>query len=131
MDRLLTAMKVFVASAQAGNFSLAARRLELSTGTVSAMIRGLENHLGIRLINRTTRRMHIASKIRSRNCLISTLLWCCWCLPVFVVFRAYCPSLGCSSNPAADVSIQPILLPIGQMKKGRGISAAFCMSGRS
>ena len=59
MDRLLTAMKVFVASAQAGNFSLAARRMELSTSTVSAMIRGLENHLGIRLINRTTRRMHL------------------------------------------------------------------------
>jgi len=58
MDRLL-AMQVFIAVVEAGSFSLAARRLKLSNATVSTLIRNLEAHLGVRLINRTTRRMHL------------------------------------------------------------------------
>lgn len=62
MDRLFTAMRVFAAAAQAGSFSLAARRLETSTSKVSALISDLEEHFGIRLINRTTRRMHLTDE---------------------------------------------------------------------
>ena len=58
MDRLL-AMQVFTAVVEASSFSLAARRLKLSNATVSTLIRNLEAHLGVRLMNRTTRRMHL------------------------------------------------------------------------
>jgi LysR family transcriptional regulator for bpeEF and oprC len=58
MDRLL-AMQVFTTVVDAGSFSLGARRLKLSNATVSTLIRSLEAHLGVRLINRTTRRMHL------------------------------------------------------------------------
>jgi len=58
MDRLL-AMQVFTAVVESSSFSLAARRLRLSNATVSTLIRNLEAHLGVRLMNRTTRRMHL------------------------------------------------------------------------
>ena len=58
MDRLL-AMQVFSKVVEAGSFSGAARRLELPNATVSTLLRNLEAHLGVRLINRTTRRMHL------------------------------------------------------------------------
>ncbi len=58
MDRL-QAMEVFSKVVEAGSFSAAARRLELPNATVSTLLRNLEAHLGVRLINRTTRRMHL------------------------------------------------------------------------
>src|SRR3954468_16521808 len=58
MDRLL-AMQVFTTVVDSGSFTLAARRLRLSNASVSTLIRNLEAHLGVRLINRTTRRMHL------------------------------------------------------------------------
>lgn len=58
MDRFL-AMQVFAAVVESGGFSVAARRLRLSNATVSTVIRNLESHLGVRLMNRTTRRMHL------------------------------------------------------------------------
>lgn len=58
MDRLL-AMQVFTGVVDAGSFSLAAKRLKMSNASVSTLIRNLEGYLGVRLINRTTRRMHL------------------------------------------------------------------------
>ena len=58
MDRL-QAMEVFVAVVDAGSFTQAARRLKLSNANVSTLVRNLEDHLGVRLLNRTTRRMHL------------------------------------------------------------------------
>ena len=58
MDRLL-AMQVFSKVVEAGSFSAAARRLNMPNATVSTLVRSLESHLGVRLINRTTRRMHL------------------------------------------------------------------------
>jgi LysR family transcriptional regulator for bpeEF and oprC len=52
-------MEVFSKVVEAGSFSAAARRLELPNATVSTLLRSLEAHLGVRLINRTTRRMHL------------------------------------------------------------------------
>jgi len=54
MDRL-HAMQVFVAVVDAHGFAGAARRLRLSPPAVTRAINDLENHLGVRLLTRTTR----------------------------------------------------------------------------
>ena len=56
MDKL-TALKVFCAVIEAGGFAPAADRLGLSTTAVSRHVAQLETQLGIRLLQRTTRRM--------------------------------------------------------------------------
>jgi LysR family transcriptional regulator for bpeEF and oprC len=56
MDRLQS-MEVFRWVVELGSFSRAADRLDLSKATVTAHVAGLENRLGIRLLNRTTRRL--------------------------------------------------------------------------
>ncbi|WP_374447483.1 LysR substrate-binding domain-containing protein [Stella sp.] len=56
MDRL-EATRIFVAIADAGSLSGAARRLELPLATVSRRLAALEAHLGARLLTRTTRRL--------------------------------------------------------------------------
>jgi len=50
---------VFVKVVQAGGFSAAARQLGLPTSTVSTRISRLEKRLGITLLQRTTRRLHL------------------------------------------------------------------------
>jgi len=55
MDRL-TGFEVFVAIVDSGSFSRAAERLALSPTMVSTHLARLEDRLGTRLINRTTRR---------------------------------------------------------------------------
>ena len=55
MDRL-DAMRVFVAVADAGSLSAAARRLKVPLPTVSRKLAQLEEHLGVSLIVRTTRK---------------------------------------------------------------------------
>lgn len=54
MDRL-QAMKTFVAVVDAGGFTPAARKLDISLSVVSRVITDLETHLGVRLLTRTTR----------------------------------------------------------------------------
>jgi DNA-binding transcriptional LysR family regulator len=58
MDRLAN-ITAFVRVAENGGFSAAARRLNLSTTTVSDEVQALENTLGARLLNRTTRRVSL------------------------------------------------------------------------
>ena len=58
MDRL-TSLNVFVAVAESGGFSAAARRLNMSTTMVSNHVRSLEEGLGARLMNRTTRKVSL------------------------------------------------------------------------
>ena len=50
---------VFVKVAQAGSFSKAARLLDMPNTTVSAKVARLEKRLGVTLIQRTTRKLHI------------------------------------------------------------------------
>ena len=45
--------------AESGGFSAAGRRLNLSKATVSDQVQALENALGVRLLNRTTRRVSL------------------------------------------------------------------------
>jgi len=58
MDRL-TALTVFRQVVAQGSFAAAGRRLGLSPAAVSKNVRELEAHLGVRLLNRTTRRMSL------------------------------------------------------------------------
>ncbi len=54
---LLAAMRAYVAVIRAGSQVGAADLLDSSTAAVSRQIAGLEEHLGVRLLNRTTRRL--------------------------------------------------------------------------
>jgi len=56
MDRLQS-MEVFRWVVELGSFSRAAERLDLSNATVTTHVASLENRLGIKLLNRTTRRL--------------------------------------------------------------------------
>lgn len=58
MDRL-TSMAVFMKAIDLGSFAAAAEALELSGPMVGKHIRFLEERLGVRLINRTTRRQSL------------------------------------------------------------------------
>jgi DNA-binding transcriptional LysR family regulator len=58
MDRL-TSLTVFTRVVDCGGFSAAAQRLNMSTTMVSNHVQALENRLGIRLLNRTTRRVSL------------------------------------------------------------------------
>jgi len=56
MDRL-TSLTAFVRVVDAGGFSAAARKLDMSTTMVSNHVQALEERLGARLLNRTTRKV--------------------------------------------------------------------------
>jgi DNA-binding transcriptional LysR family regulator len=59
MDRLSN-MAVFVRSVDAGSFSAAREELDLSPELVGMQIRQLEQHLRVRLLDRTTRRQSLS-----------------------------------------------------------------------
>src|ERR1700735_5303562 len=58
MDRL-TSLAVFGRLVEAGGFSAAARRLNMSVTMVSNHVQALEDRLGARLLNRTTRKVSL------------------------------------------------------------------------
>src|SRR5881394_993144 len=58
MDRL-TSLTAFVRVADCGGFSAAGRRLHMSTTMVSNHVQSLEERLGVRLLNRTTRKVSL------------------------------------------------------------------------
>jgi DNA-binding transcriptional LysR family regulator len=58
MDRFASIV-AFVRVAETGGFSMAARRLNVSTATVSGQIHALEDALGARLFDRTTRKVSL------------------------------------------------------------------------
>ncbi len=58
MDRLLS-MSVFAKTVELGSFSAAGDVLRMSSQLVGKHVQTLEQHLGVRLINRTTRRHHL------------------------------------------------------------------------
>jgi DNA-binding transcriptional LysR family regulator len=58
MDRL-TSLTAFVRVVDSGGFSAAARRLNMSTTMVSNHVQALEDRLGARLLNRTTRKVSL------------------------------------------------------------------------
>src|SRR5437588_3128893 len=58
MDRL-TSLTAFVRVVDSGGFSAAARRLEMSTTMLSNHVQSLEDRLGARLLQRTTRKVSL------------------------------------------------------------------------
>jgi DNA-binding transcriptional LysR family regulator len=58
MDRL-SSMAVFAKAVELGSFSAAGQALQMSSQLVGKHVQTLEQHLGVRLLNRTTRRQHL------------------------------------------------------------------------
>jgi DNA-binding transcriptional LysR family regulator len=58
MDRL-TSMAVFKRTVESGTFAAAARHFGISPEMAGNHVRALEAHLGVRLLNRSTRRLHL------------------------------------------------------------------------
>jgi DNA-binding transcriptional LysR family regulator len=52
-------LSAFVAVAEEASFTKAAKRLGMSTASLSQTVRALEEHLGVRLLNRTTRSVSV------------------------------------------------------------------------
>lgn len=52
-------MRVFQAVVDEGGFAAAARKLDLAPAVVTRLVGDLEQHLGVRLLNRTTRRLSL------------------------------------------------------------------------
>src|SRR5215475_8899711 len=69
----LDAIAVFVKVIEVGSFSAAARRLGVPKTTVSAKVAGLERRLGVRLIERTTRKLRMteAGEAYFRHCAVA------------------------------------------------------------
>jgi LysR family transcriptional regulator for bpeEF and oprC len=61
MDQL-AAMRVFLRVAETGSFSKAANALDLSRAMVSTQVAALERHYGVKLLNRTTRRVALTTE---------------------------------------------------------------------
>jgi DNA-binding transcriptional LysR family regulator len=59
---ILNCMRAFVAVADAGHFAVASERLGLSRAMASKQVMDLEAHLGLRLLNRTTRRVSLTEQ---------------------------------------------------------------------
>jgi DNA-binding transcriptional LysR family regulator len=66
----IDAIPVFVKVVEAGSFSGAARLLDMPKTTVSAKVAALEQQLGVKLIQRTTRKLHVteAGVVYFRHC---------------------------------------------------------------
>ncbi|MCG5248127.1 LysR family transcriptional regulator [Methylorubrum extorquens] len=73
MDRLAS-MAVFAKAVEAGSFSAAADALSMSSQMVGKHVRTLEDHLGVRLINRTTRRQGVTEMGRAFHDRVRTIL---------------------------------------------------------
>lgn len=58
MDRLQS-MRAFAKVVEQGSFASAAKALEMSNAVVTRLVADLEEHLGTRLLNRTTRRLSL------------------------------------------------------------------------
>lgn len=73
MDRLAS-MEVYAKAVEAGSFSAAADALSMSSQMVGKHVRLLEDHLGVKLINRTTRRQSVTELGRSFYDRVRTIL---------------------------------------------------------
>lgn len=73
MDRLLS-MRVFQKVSDEGGFAAAARALDMSPAVVTRLVADLEDHLGTRLLHRTTRRLSLSMAGKTYLSRIHTIL---------------------------------------------------------
>lgn len=73
MDRL-AADRMFATVVRLGGFSAAAARLRVSPGQASKLVSKLESHLGVRLLNRTTRAVALTAEGEAYFTRIATIL---------------------------------------------------------
>lgn len=69
-----TELSAFVAVAEEASFTKAAKRLSMSPAWLSTAVRELEQHLGVRLLNRTTRSVALTNAGERMLALLRPLL---------------------------------------------------------
>jgi len=74
MNPTLRQMRAFVALAKTGNFTLAARHLHVTQSALSGLIKELEQTLGMRLFDRSTRRIALTDMGRELHPLFSQMI---------------------------------------------------------
>lgn len=74
MNVTLRQLRAFVAVARSGSFTLAAENLFVTQSALSGLIRELEQSLGLRLIDRSTRRIHLSDVGRDLFPLVEKIL---------------------------------------------------------
>ncbi len=74
MNVTLRQLRAFVAVARTGSFTLAAESLFVTQSALSGLIRELEQSLGLRLIDRSTRRLHLSDVGRDLFPLVDKIL---------------------------------------------------------
>jgi DNA-binding transcriptional LysR family regulator len=74
MNVTLRQLRAFVAVARTGSFTLAAESLFVTQSALSGLIRELEQSLGLRLIDRSTRRIHLTDVGRDLFPLVEKIL---------------------------------------------------------
>jgi len=74
MNVTLRQLRAFVAVARAGSFTLAAESLFVTQSALSGLIREFEQSVGLRLIDRSTRRMHLSDVGRDLLPLVDKIL---------------------------------------------------------
>jgi DNA-binding transcriptional LysR family regulator len=104
LDRLQS-MAVFVRVAELGSFSTAARQLGLSKSAVSKHVTALEERLGVRLINRTTRRLALTE--------------------VGSVYRDYCARIVLEAEEAELTAASHGVEPRGKLKVNAPMTFGF------
>lgn len=62
MDHHLLAIRVFTRVVEAGTFTKAADLLKMPNSTVTKLVQNLEDHLRVKLLNRTTRRVTVTNE---------------------------------------------------------------------
>ncbi|MBN9057861.1 MAG: LysR family transcriptional regulator, partial [Rhizobiales bacterium] len=62
MDNRAGEMQVFLRVVEAGNFSAAASQMQMTPSTVSKLISRIEARLGVRLLERSTRRLSLTAE---------------------------------------------------------------------
>ncbi len=74
MNITLRQLRAFVAVAQTGSFTLAAERLYVTQSALSGLIKEMESSLGVRLFDRSTRRIELTPVGQELNPLIDKIL---------------------------------------------------------
>jgi len=74
MNVTLKQLRAFVAVARTGSFTLAAERLFLTQSALSGQIKELEQALGLRLFDRSTRRLHLSEVGQGLHPLVEKIL---------------------------------------------------------